>query len=391
MAIPILKLIGRKEADGTDPAVRTAVGKLSGTAGIVCNLLLSAGKLIIGTLSGAVSITADALNNLSDAVSAIVTLIGFRLSEKPADRNHPFGHARYEYLSGLAVAGLILMIGVELARSSAEKIFAPAPVQLTWPMVLVMGVSILVKLGLSVFNTKLGTFIQSGALLAVAADSRNDVIATAAVLAAALVEHFTGAHIDGFMGLGVALFILYSGVKLGKETISPLLGESASPQLRQLIVDTVEAEPRVLGYHDLMVHDYGPGQRFASLHVEMDQNEDPLLCHDLIDDIERLCLEKHNIHLVIHYDPVVIGDAQTDALRTLVQHTLHQWDEKMNLHDFRVVQGIRHTNLIFDVALPHSLSGHEEAIKQSVDGALRLTQTGKYYTVITFDPEGFNL
>ena len=216
------------------------------------------------------------------------------------------------------------------------------------------------------------------------------MIATSAVLAAGVVEALTSWRIDGFMGLAVALFILYSGVTLAKETISPLLGETASPQLRKVIVDTVSREERVLGYHDLMVHDYGPGQRFASLHVEMDQNEDPLVCHEIIDNLERRCLQKHNIHLVIHYDPVVTGDEELEQTREFIAQVLQNLDSRLSLHDFRMVRGKGHTNVIFDVALPNDLQGKENVIKQGVENALAEHYQGTYYAVITFDPEAFN-
>ena len=372
------------------PAVRAAVGKLSGLVGIVCNLLLFAGKLAVGILSGSVSITADAMNNLTDATSSVVTLIGFRLAERPADEDHPYGHARYEYLSGLAVAALIVVIGFELAKGSVEKIFAPTPVSFTVPTVIVLVGSIAAKLWLSVFNNYLGKHINSQALLATAADSRNDVISTAAVLVAGIVEMLTDWRIDGIVGLAVALFILYSGITLGKETISPLLGETASPELRKLIVETVEGIPLVLGYHDLMVHDYGPGQRFASLHVEMDQSEDPLLCHELIDNMERTCLQLHNVHLVIHYDPVVIGDPETDKMRLFLWDVLRKIDARLTIHDFRMVRGKGHTNLIFDVALPYDMKGREKQLRKDMEKALAELHQGTYYIVVTFDPEAFN-
>ena len=283
-----------------------------------------------------------------------------------------------------------MVIGFELAKNSVEKIIHPSSVMFTAPTVVVLVGSIAVKLWLSLFNRRLGKHIDSQALLATAADSRNDVISTAAVLVAGIVEMFTSWKIDGFVGLVVALFILYSGAMLGKETISPLLGETASPELRKLIVDTVEGSPLVLGYHDLMVHDYGPGQRFASLHVEMDQREDPLLCHELIDNMERTCLKLHNIHLVIHYDPVVVGDPATDEMRDFISGVLAREDARLTLHDFRMVRGKGHTNLIFDVGLPYDLKGEEKAIKKAVEKALTELGQGTFYTVITFDPEAFN-
>lgn len=386
----LLRIFVRDSHKTESPAVRSGIGKLSGAVGIVCNLLLAVGKLIVGILSGSVAITADAMNNLSDAASSVVTLAGFKLAEKPADSEHPYGHARFEYLSGLAVAALILVIGFELAKSSVEKIFNPTPVSLSVPMIAVLVGSILVKLWLCLFNRRLGKLIDSSTLLATSADSRNDVISTAAVLAAALIQLFTSWQIDGFIGLGVAIFILYSGISLGKDTISPLLGEAASPEMRKWIIDTVTSDPRVLGYHDLMVHDYGPGQRFASIHVEMDQREDPLLCHEIIDDIERLCLEKHNIHLVIHYDPVVTGDTELEEMRNQVIAILRTIDSRLSIHDFRMVKGTGHSNLIFDIALPQDLTGQEKQIQQQLNNALAALDQGILNTVITFDPEAFN-
>ena len=387
----LLRMFVKNYEHREDPTVRAKVGKLSGIVGILANAVLCAGKLVIGTLSGSVSITADAMNNLSDAASAIVTLVGFKLAEQPADEDHPYGHARYEYLSGLAVAAMVLVIGFELAKTSLDKILHPESVIFSIPLVIVLVGSVLVKLWLSLFNTRLGKHIDSATLLATAADSRNDVISTLAVLAAALVEKFTGYRVDGYMGMAVAIFIFYSAIGLAKETISPLLGEAASPELSKLIAQMMEAEPRVLGYHDLMVHDYGPGQRFGSLHVEMDQREDPLSCHELIDDLERLCLEQHNIHLVIHYDPVVVGDPVQDSLRQTIFEALQTIDNRLNLHDFRMVRGNGHTNLIFDIALPADLTGREKEIGKAIDTALAdRGDDMKYYTVITFDNEAFN-
>ena len=386
----LLRLFVKGALKPDDPETREQIGKLSGSVGIGCNILLFAGKLLAGLLSGSVSVMADAMNNLSDAASSVVTLIGFKLAGKPADDDHPYGHARYEYLSGLAVAVLILVIGVEMAKSSVEKIFLPATVAFSVPVALVLTASVAVKLWLSGFNRSLGKKIDSAALLAAAADSRNDVLATAAVLAAGVVEALTSWKIDGFMGLGVALFILYSGATLARQTVSPLLGENASPELRKLIVDTLAQEPKILGFHDLMVHDYGPGQRFASLHVEMDHREDPLVCHDIIDDIERLCLQKHHVHLVIHYDPVAVGDAELDRLRECVEQAMKQHDSRLSLHDFRMVRGPEHTNLVFDVAMPHYLKGQEKAIQQGINEALAALDQGRYYTVITFESESFN-
>lgn len=386
----ILRLMLKNSHDIQQPQVRSTVGKLSGLVGIVCNLLLAGGKFVVGILSGSVSITADALNNLSDAASSIVTLIGFKLAEKPADADHPYGHARYEYLSGLAVAVMIIVIGFELAKSSVGKILNPTAVEFSFVTACVLFGSILIKIWLFLFNSKLGKMIHSTTLIATAADSRNDVITTSAVLTAAVVEYFTTWQIDGFMGLAVALFILYSGIDLAKETISPLLGEGANPELQELITDYITSCPKVLGCHDLMVHDYGPGKRFASIHVEMDKDENSLVCHELIDGMERECLKIYGVHLVIHYDPVVTDNPELERLYHLVTAILKVKDERMSIHDFRMVPGTEHTNLIFDITFPTELRGQENIIKSALENALNDLGEGTYYTVITFDPVAFN-
>jgi cation diffusion facilitator family transporter len=285
------------------------------------------------------------------------------------------------------VAALIIVIGFELAKTSVQKILNPTAVTFSVVTICVLAGSIAIKLWLSIFNRTLGKKIHSSALNATAADSRNDCISTGAVLLAGIVEYFTAWRIDGYMGLAVALFILWSGIGLAKETISPLLGESANPELQQAIIETIKAQPKVLGYHDLMVHDYGPGQRFASMHVEMDRNEDPLLCHEIIDELERQCLSLHNVHIVIHYDPVVTDDPELVRVRELVCAVLLRYSEDLSVHDFRMVRGIDHTNLIFDIELPYRLMGEKKAIKRHLNDALAQEQGVTYHTVITFDAE----
>ena len=381
----LLRLFVKDHENTSDPGVRAKIGSMSGAVGILCNVLLFGFKLLAALLSGSVSIMADALNNLSDASGSIVTLVGFRLADRPADDKHPFGHARFEYLSGLAVSVLIILIGFELAKSSLDKILHPAAVEFTWVTAVVLIASVGVKSWMFLFNRSLGNRIHSASLHATAADSRNDCIATSAVLLAAVVERLTSLRVDGWMGIAVAVFILYSGWNLARETISPLLGENADEELRRKIVDYIASQPRVLGYHDLMVHDYGPGQRFASLHVEMDKNEDPLACHELIDDMERECLKSHNVHLVIHYDPVVTDDPELTRLREAVKSLLAIKDPRLTIHDFRMVPGEGHTNLIFDVALPLELRGQENELKEALEQALSALDGRRYYCVITFD------
>ena len=364
---------------------RSAVGALSGGVGICANLLLFLGKLGAGILAGSVSMVADGLNNLSDASGSILTLIGFRLAGKPADSHHPYGHARFEYLSGLAVSALILLMGFELGKSAVEKILHPTPVALSALTAAVLTASIGIKLWLYRFNRTLGQRIGSAALLATAADSRNDCIATTGVLGAALMEQWLDLRVDGLVGLGVAAFILKSGWDLAKQTISPLLGEGAGPKLRQTIVDYVRSQPKVLGYHDLMVHDYGPGRQYASLHVEMDYREEPLTCHEIIDRMEWECLRDHGIHLVIHYDPIVTDDPELNSLKNRVAELLYVRDWRLRLHDFRIVPGRSHLNLIFDVALPADLQGQEEQLRQSMEEELNREGPKTYHLRITFD------
>ena len=384
----ILKTYAPKGDYATDSKARAKIGKLSGRIGIFCNVLLFAGKLTVGLLSGSVSVMADAINNLTDAASSIVTLLGFKLAEKPADSEHPYGHARYEYLSALCVAALILFIGFELAKTAIGKIFNPVAVAVSIPLGIVLLISIGIKLWMFLLNRGLGKAISSNTLLATAADSRNDAVTTLTVLAAAILEGVTHLPIDGYMSLLVSAFILYSGIQLAKETISPLLGEGVSPELRQTIVDIVTCDPRVIGYHDMLVHDYGPGQRFASIHVEMDQREDPLMCHEIIDAMERKCLSDHNVHLVIHYDPVVTDDPELNALQEEILQTLHNITPQLHIHDFRMVPGAGIKLVFFDICMPHDLKDRRHKIQKTLENALAETHQGAYGLRITFDFEG---
>lgn len=367
--------------------IRARIGKLSGAVGIICNCLLAAGKLIVGHMTSSMSITADGLNNLSDGASSIVTLLGFKLAEKPADRKHPYGHARIEYIAGLTVAVMILFIGLELGKSSVQKFIDPEPIEFSFTAVWVLCASILVKLFMMLFNLKMGRRINSNALLATAADSRNDVMTTSAVLAASIVEHFYDVRIDGVMGIAVSLFILYSGIKLAGETMSPLLGEGANPELQKQITDYINGCPMVLGCHDLMVHDYGPGRRYASIHVEIDKNEDPMACHARIDRMERECLKNYGTHLVIHYDPVVTDDPEVNSTKRLVNTIIKVRDGRLTIHDFRMKDDGESVKMSFDMILPEDLRGQEQSIKETVEKALNSLDSKKYYADITFDME----
>ena len=340
--------------DPDTPDGRARVGSLAGTVGIVCNLLLFLGKITAGLLSGSVAIAADGWNNLSDAASSIVTLVGFRFSRKPADAHHPYGHARAEYLSGLCVAVLILFIGVELAKSSLGKIFAPEPVELTAVTIFVLVGSIAMKLWMALFVGKLGKIIGSKTLEATSADSRNDVITTSAVLVSCLIGRFFGVDIDGWSGLAVAAFILWSGYGIARETMSALLGEQ-DRELAEKLTALVLRHRGILGIHDLLIHDYGPGRCFASAHVELSAEEDPLVCHEIIDHLECDALRELNVHLVIHHDPVAVNDAEWGRLRSVVEAAAAGVDERLSVHSFRLVRGRGMPRLVFDLAVPYGM------------------------------------
>lgn len=384
MTETLVRLFVKNSRDTADPAVRTAYGNLASWVGIFCNLLLCAGKFLAGTLSGSISIAADAVNNLSDASSSVVSLIGFKLGARPADDEHPYGHARFEYLAGLAVAVMVLVIGLELLKSSVEKILNPAPVTFSWVAMAVLAASIAVKLWMALFNRALGKRINSGSLIATAADSRNDVLTTSAVLAASLISHFAKVELDGWMGVGVALFILYSGVGLVRDTIDPLLGLAPDPELVQYIHDKIMSYPGVLGTHDLMVHDYGPGRQFASVHVELAAEDDVMASHELIDDIERDFLKNDRLPVVIHFDPIVTSDAQVGDMRRWLAEAVKTIDPSLTIHDLRMVPGVSHTNLIFDCVTPPGFAISSGRLKEAI-GRLVSEKDPGYRCVITVE------
>ena len=335
-----------------DSAVRRAWGALCGFVGIGLNILLFAGKLVAGTLSGSIAITADAFNNLSDAGSSVVTLLGFRLAGKKPDAGHPFGHGRLEYVSGLIVAGLILLMGAELAKSSVDKILHPEAVTFSWLAAGILLASIGVKLYMYLYNRAVGKKIKSAAMSATAADSLSDTAATSAVLLAMVIGKLTDVQLDGWVGLVVALFILWSAVQAARDTISPLLGQAPDPMLVKEIESLVMAHDTVVGIHDLVVHDYGPGRCIISLHAEVPADEQVLELHDVIDNIEEELAQKLHCEAVIHMDPVVVGDPTVTALHQQVAALVKTIDPRITIHDFRMVPGQTHTNLIFDAVIP---------------------------------------
>ena len=385
----LIRLFVRHPDDTKDAAVRTAYGNLASLVGMACNLLLCLGKLAAGTLFGSIAIMADALNNLSDASSNVVSLVGFRLAAKGPDEKHPYGHARMEYLSGLAVAVMILVIGVELVKSSVQKILHPEAVEFSVLTAAVLTGSILLKLWMALFDRKLGRKISSAALIAAAADSRSDVIATGAVLLACVIGRLTGLMIDGWAGLLVALFILWSGVGVVKDTVDPLLGAKPDEALVRAIAYLMTSHVNILGFHDLMVHDYGPGRRFASVHAEIDHRIDPLVAHEILDEIERQAKRELHVDLVIHYDPIVTDDPEIAAVRTRVLQIMHGLDPRLSLHDFRMVSGSHHVNVIFDMVIPPEDAQTAEQLRRQIEAQL---QDGKktYHLIVTFDTAAFN-
>ena len=366
------------------PAVRLRYGALAGITGICLNVLLTIFKLIGGALTKSVAVTADALNNLGDAASSLVTLVGFRMAGKKADREHPFGHGRTEYVAGLIVAMLILVMGVELLISSIKKIIEPEPAVFSWLTAGILMAAILVKLYMFLYNRRIGRAIASSAMRATALDSLSDMAATGAVLLAMFLSRWTGLMLDGIAGALVALFILYTGLSAVKETISPLLGEPPSPTLMADIAEIVQAEPVVVGMHDLMVHDYGPGRVIVTLHAEVPADGDILMMHDAVDNLEKRLQTLLGCTAVIHMDPVVTGDAETDRYREIVLAIAKDIDPRFTIHDFRYVPGTTHTNLVFDVVIPFGLAMSDEAVKAAICARVRALE-GEYYAVVEID------
>lgn len=384
MTMWLLKTFVKDAEDTKDPRTRSRIGSFAGIVGIVCNTLLCAAKMLIGVLAGSVSIVADAVNNLADAASNIISLFGFKLANKPADADHPFGHGRFEYLSGLVVSVLILVIGVELLKGSIDKIIHPAPVDFSWALVIVLVLSIAVKLWMMAFNGKLGKLIDSTTLIATAADSRNDCVSTGAVLIAALISHFVGFELDAYMGTAVALFILYSGIGLVKETIDPLLGGVPEPELVKMIEQKTMSYDGILGIHDMMIHDYGPGRQFASLHAEVAAEVPVLESHDIIDQIEADFRKNDGLEVTIHLDPIVTSDPRVAQLRAWVAEHVKTIDPRLTIHDFRMVPGETHTNLIFDTVVPFDLKLSEQEIRHQINDLVK-AEYPDHFCVIQID------
>ena len=380
----ILRIFVRDHKNTEDPAVRDKCGRMAGAVGIVTNFLLFLMKIIVGTVFHSVSVTADAVNNLTDSGSSVVTLIGFKMASKPADEKHPFGHARIEYLSGVIVSFIVIFLGLQLGMSSIEKILTPEENALTPVALVVLVISILAKLWQCLFYRKVGRMIKSESVEATSKDSRNDVIATSVVLLGAVITMLTGVNLDGYMGAAVALFIVFSGVQLTISTADPLLGQAPEGELVQTITEKMLSYPGIIGMHDLAVHNYGVGRCFASAHCEVDAKNDILVSHDLIDNIERDFSRDLGIHMVIHLDPVIVGDARTDALHCKVQSLVTALYPTVTIHDFRVIWGVTHSNIVFDAAVPFAVKDSDAVITKKLEAEIQKLDPD-YRTVVTID------
>lgn len=380
----LVKLFVKSPQDVKNAKVREQYGKLSSITGIAVNLLLFAAKFAIGTLSGSISIVGDSVNNLSDAGSSIISLVSFKLSNKPADTGHPFGHARVEYISSSIVAVIILFIGMELMKTSVNKIMHPETVDFNLVIILILAISIGSKAWLYFFNRRIGQRIDSTILQATATDSLSDVLATSAVLLSGMVSRMTGLQLDGWMGAIVAVFIMLSGIKILRKTMNSILGEGPSEETVQRIEEFIRNYEGVLGIHDLVVHDYGPGHCFASVHVEVDSNVDILASHDLIDNIERDIAFDMGIHLVIHLDPIITDNPFVNEMQQMTENVVKSVDNTLSIHDFRVVKGSTHNNLIFDVLVPNECKLGEGKIQDRIIQKIKELDS-KLYVVLTID------
>ncbi len=382
----LVKTFVKNYSETNNPIVRQKYGTLSSIVGIVCNLLLFGLKYLIGTLANSISIVSDAFNNLSDCASCIVTLFGYKLASKPADREHPFGHGRIEYLTSLIIAVVVLLVGVELMESSVKKIITPENVTFSISALLALVFSIGVKLWMSLFNMKLGKKINSTVMIATAKDSRSDVIATATSLIALVASLFTDLPVDGFMGVIVSVFILKAGYEIVKDTVDELLGKPADPEIVEQIKKHVTENEKIIGIHDLVIHNYGSGNMIGSCHVEVPADENFMIVHDIVDEIERKIMQDMNIMMTIHMDPIETDDELTNSAKELVKKIISAIDQTLNLHDFRIVHGETHTNLIFDLVVPYECKIDNDTLKSMIDAELSKEKTN-YYTVIVFDRE----
>jgi len=371
--------------NGDKNALRQAYGMLCGILGIVLNVMLFTGKFIAGVISNSIAITADAVNNLSDAGSSFVTLIGFKLAGQKPDTEHPYGHGRMEYISGLVVAAAILLMGYELAKDSISKIITPQETEFSWLVIAILLVSIGVKIYMFFYNNSVAKKIESPAMAATAKDSLSDSVATGVVLISGVVSHYTNIKIDGYCGLLVAVLIFYAGYTAAKDTLNPLLGQKASEEFEQEIEDIVMAHEEVCGIHDLFVHDYGPGRQIISLHAEVSAESDIMMIHDVIDNIEKELRVKLGCDATIHMDPIVTNDEHVNEMKANMVRIIKGIDARLSLHDFRMVDGPSHTNLIFDVVAPFDFGMSDEDLVKEIFVRTQSNLGERYFTVIDVD------
>ena len=380
----LCRLFVKNRENIKDPAVRRAYGTLTSAVGIILNIVLAVFKLIAGTLSGSISVTADAVNNLSDAGSQIISLISFKISAKPADRDHPFGHARMEYVASMIVSFIILTIGIELFKSSLDKVIHPERTELALIPVIILVVSIAVKLWIAIFNRKISKKINSTIMKATSVDSLSDAVATTAVLASMIISHFTGFITDGYMGIIVSLFIFVAGIRILAETKNSILGGAPDPEVVEEICRICNEYEEILGIHDMIVHNYGAGNTIASLHAEVDGNEDIYHLHDTIDNVEKDIGTSLGIMCTIHLDPIVTNDERTNELFTLTKGAVKAVNESIGIHDFRVVEGTTHTNLIFDIEVPFEVTDKLDVVVEKIKKSVSMVNEN-FYCVITVD------
>ncbi len=380
----LVKLFIRDSENVTNPKVRTAYGTLGSITGIITNIFLAIIKYIAGVFSGSISIMADAINNLSDAGASIISLVGIKLSAKPADKGHPYGHGRLEYISALGVAFLVLLMGIELFKSSVNKIINPEPVTFSILSLGILIFSIIAKLWLGFFNKKLGEKINSAPMIAVMKDSFSDCLATGVAAISIIVSAFSDINIDGYLGIVVACFIFIAGFNILKETMADLLGKPAEKEFVDAITEKILSYDKIVGVHDMIIHDYGPGRQFASAHAEVPSNENIMEIHDIIDIIERDIFNEYGMVISIHMDPIVVDDEKINTLRQMTSNLVTELSEEMSIHDFRVVDGPTHTNLIFDLIVPHKYKlSNDEVCKEIEENLSKIDE--RYFAVITVE------
>ncbi len=384
MTMWLVKRFVKKYEEINDERVRMKYGTLSSVVGIIANICLFAIKIVLGTVSNSIAITSDAFNNLSDSASCIVTLFGYKMAAKPADKDHPFGHGRVEHITSLFIAVVILLVGVELFKTSVNKIMDPPVLQVSIPIVVILISTILVKLWMYGFNKKLGNKVNSTAMLATSKDSLNDVFATSAALIALVGTLFIDFPLDGIMGIVVSILILYSGYEIIRTTVDELIGQPADKELVDKIESIILKHEEILGLHDMIIHNYGPGKMIGSAHVEVGAKQDFLLVHDVVDEIEREIETSLHVMMTLHMDPVIQDDAVVNEYLVIVEKIIHEIHEDLSLHDFRVVEGPTHTNIIFDLVIPYDSPLNQGEVKAMIDEKIQ-KEKGNVYTVIKFD------